>query len=165
LTWATTNELNNKGYDVERSLNGRDFSSIAFVKTNGRDVANVNNYTYIDQEKLNAEALYYRLKQIDLNGAFKYSGIIKVNIQNRFSFSVYPNPVANNSWAQFQLTENAKVTIQLVSANGKIIQAVNKGMLSRGTYSIPLNLENAAKGIYYVKLFLDKEPYSLAIIK
>ncbi len=165
LSWATSNELNNKGYDVERSINGKDFSAIGFVEGNG-STTNVNNYTYNDIGKLPAGSLYYRLKQIDLDGTYEYSSIIKVDIDNEFSFNVYPNPVANNnSWAQFQLSETAQVSMQLVSSEGKILQSVNKGLLSSGTYSIPLSLNNAVKGTYFVKLNVGDKTYTQKVIK
>ncbi len=164
LTWATSNELNNKGYDVERSINGKDFSAIGFVKSIG-STTDVNNYAYNDIGKLPAGILYYRLKQIDLDGAYEYSGIIKVNIDTEFSFNVYPNPAVNNSWVQFQLPNSAKVSMQLVSSDGKILSAVDKGLLLPGTYSIPLTLNNTLKGSYFVRLYVANKMYTQKILK
>ncbi|MFZ1801241.1 MAG: T9SS type A sorting domain-containing protein, partial [Chitinophagaceae bacterium] len=109
---------------------------------------------------------YYRLKQIDNDGRFTYSSIIQLkNVIADFAWSVYPNPVINNGWMQVQLPNAAKVSIQVVSSNGTLISMTDKGTLQTGTYSIPLNLDKAAKGVYIVKLMIDNKTYSKTIVK
>lgn len=163
LNWSTSNEINNKGYDVERSINGKDFSAIGFVKSNG-NTSGVTNYAYTDASKLPSGVLYYRLKQIDLDGAYKYSNIIHVNF-DKFSFNVYPNPVIDNSSVQFQLQETADVSMQVVSSTGKTLQIINKGILQPGTYSVPVSLNAAAKGTYFIKMFAGDKSYVQTVIK
>lgn len=164
LNWATSGELNNKGFDVERSADGRSFTAINFVKGNGT-TANLSKYTFTDGSKFLSGTTYYRLKQIDVNGAIDYSKIIQVNIQNTFKWAVYPNPVLKDSWLQLQLAESSKVTIQLVSSEGRILQSIDKGLLQPGTYSVPLNLNTAAKGTYFAKLVVNGKTYSQTLIK
>ena len=79
LNWATSGELNNKGFDVERSADGRSFTAIDFVKGNGT-TANLSKYSYTDGNKFLSGTTYYRLKQIDVNGATDYSKVIQVNM-------------------------------------------------------------------------------------
>jgi len=164
LNWTTTNEINNKGFDVERSADGQVFSPIGFVA--GQNNSNVeNSYTYTDVKPVNGTN-YYRLKQIDNDGKFTYSGIIQLkNVIADFAWSVYPNPVVDNGWMQVQLPNAAKVSVQIVSSTGNIISMIDKGTLQTGTYSIPLNLNNASKGIYIVKLIVDNKTYSKTIVK
>ena len=164
LKWTTTNEINNKGFDVERSTDGQIFTPIGFVA--GQNSSNVeNNYTYTDVKPVNG-VNYYRLKQIDNDGRFAYSSIIQLkNVIADFAWNVYPNPVINNGWMQVQLPNSAKVSVQVVSSTGTLISMTDKGTLQTGTYSIPLNLDKAAKGIYIVKLILDNKTYSKTIVK
>jgi len=164
LKWTTTNEINNKGFDVERSADGQVFSPISFVA--GQNNSNVeNNYTYTDVKPVNGTN-YYRLKQIDNDGKFTYSGIIQLkNVIADFAWSVYPNPVVDNGWMQVQLPNAAKVSVQIVSSTGNIISMIDKGTLQTGTYSIPLNLDKAAKGMYIIKLIVDNKTYSKTIVK
>lgn len=164
LNWSTSDELNNKGFDVERSTNSQDFSAIGFVKGTGT-TGNKSNYNFTDGNKFLSGNIYYRLKQIDLNGNYRYSKIIQVNIQNTFKWGIYPNPVVTDSWLQLQLAETSKVSVQLVTANGSILQSVDKGLLQPGTYSVPLNLNNAAKGTYFARLIVNGKTYSQTIIK
>ena len=164
LNWSTSSELNNKGFDVERSTNAQDFTAIGFVQGNGT-TAIKSNYNFTDGNKFLSGNIYYRLKQIDLDDKYKYSKIIQVNIQNTFKWGIYPNPVVTDSWLQLQLAEKSKVSIQLVTANGSILQSVDKGLLQPGTYSVPLNLNNAAKGTYFARLIVNGKTYSQTIIK
>jgi len=162
LNWSTGNELNNKGFDIERSVDGSNFAAIGFVKAG---TATSGKYSFTDGSKFLGGDMYYRLKQIDLDGKADYSAVIKVNIENKFKWEVYPNPVAKNTSLQVQLDKNAKVSIQVVSANGKIMQAVDKGLLMPGTYSVPLDLSTAAKGVYFVKIVIDGKTYTKTIVK
>ncbi len=95
LNWQTATEINNQGFDIERSTDGLIFSKIAYVKGNG--TTNVpQNYNHNDANLISqTQYLYYRLKQVDSNGEFEYSNIVSVKIPqlNNATFSIYPNPV------------------------------------------------------------------------
>ena len=164
LKWTTTNEINNKGFDVERSADGQVFNPIGFV-AGQNNAAGENNYTFTDVKPVNGTN-YYRLKQIDNDGHTMYSGIIQLkNVIADFAWSVYPNPVVDNGWMQVQLPKAAKVAVNVVSSTGNIISMIDKGTLQSGTYSIPLNLNTAAKGVYIVNLIIDNKTYSKTIVK
>ena len=109
--------------------------------------------------------MFYRLKQIDLDGKFTYSKTIHLTQENKFSWTVYPNPAVTDTWLMLNLPATAKVTIQVASLNGKILQAVDKGTLLPGTYSLPLKLNNVAHGTYYVKLIVGDKTYTQTVIK
>ncbi|MGI8951815.1 MAG: choice-of-anchor J domain-containing protein [Chitinophagaceae bacterium] len=161
LNWSTSNEINNKGFEVQKSLNGETFTSIGFVQ--GADnTPNINNYSFTDA-KLLSGLNYYRLKQIDFDGRFSYSSTIKLDF-SKFNWTILGNP-SRNSWIQLQIDKPANISIQIISLNGKIIQTINKGNISQGTYSVPINLSNFAPGIYIVKLIADNQTYSKKIIK
>lgn len=95
INWATASELNNDYFIVERSANGENFLSIGEVKGNGT-TNNRNDYKMIDTSPLNGKA-YYRLKQTDYDGSFKYSKIITVTVESfSTTLEVYPNPSNGN---------------------------------------------------------------------
>ncbi|MFZ1800129.1 MAG: T9SS type A sorting domain-containing protein [Chitinophagaceae bacterium] len=162
LNWSTANEINNKGFEVEKSTNGQTFTDIGFVPGNNNS-STTNSYTFTDV-KVVSGANYYRLKQIDNDGTFEYSSVIKLNY-SAFDWSILGNPVANNSWIQLQLDKSANVSIQIYSMNGNIIATINKGNLLAGTYSIPINLAGKSAGMYVVRLMVDGQTYSKKIIK
>lgn len=94
LTWNTGSEKNNYYFELERSENGVDFKKITELGSkakNGNSSSNLN-YQVIDQEPYSGTA-YYRLKQVDLDGTFIYSGTIIVEYEKPQSeFTIYPNP-------------------------------------------------------------------------
>ncbi|MEO7209322.1 MAG: T9SS type A sorting domain-containing protein, partial [Chitinophagaceae bacterium] len=162
LSWSTANEINNKGFEVQKSTNGQTFTDLGFVAGHNNS-STVNNYNYTDA-KVVSGANYYRLKQIDNNGNFDYSSVIKLDYA-AFDWNILGNPVSGNSWIQLQLDKSSEVSIQIVSMNGNIIQTINKGNLSAGTFSIPINLSGKSAGLYVVRLMVDGQPYSKKIVK
>ncbi len=162
LSWSTATEINNKGFEVERSYDGQTFTGIGFVQGQGNSSV-VNNYNYTDEKVLSGYN-YYRLRQEDIDGNFNYSSTIRLDFK-RFDWAIFGNPVSSASWVQVQLTKASHVAIQVLTIDGKVISTINKGNISQGTYSIPLNLGNAPAGIYVVRLLTDDGSYSKKIVK
>ncbi len=162
LSWRTATELNNKGFKVERSYDGRTFAGIGFVPGHG-NASLVNDYNYTDI-KVQSGYNFYRLKQMDIDGNINYSSTIRLDFKN-FAWSVLGNPVTANSWVQVQLAKSSKVALQIITSDGRVLQTINKGSLSAGTYSIPLSLGNVASGIYVVRLIVDNTSFSKMVVK
>ena len=161
LTWSTANEINNKGFEVEQSHDNKTFSSIGFVAA-VKTSTGVNNYSFTNS-KLLSGANYYRLKQVDNDGASRLSSVVKLDF-SKFAWAIFGNP-SNNTFIQLQTEKQSNVAVQIVSLNGQLIQTIRKGNLSQGTYNIPLNLSNVPHGIYIVKLLVDKNSYTKKLIK
>ena len=162
LTWRTATELNNKGFEVERSYDGQTFAGIGFVQGHGNSSV-VNTYDYTDI-KVQSGYNFYRLKQMDIDGNFIYSSTIRLDFKN-FAWSILGNPVTASSWVQVQLAKTSKVALQIITSDGRLLQTINKGSLSAGTYSIPLSLGNVASGIYVVRLIVDNTSFSKMVVK
>ncbi|MBX7050135.1 MAG: VCBS repeat-containing protein, partial [Chitinophagales bacterium] len=91
LEWTTASELNNDKFIIERSSNGDDFDAIGIVSGAGTTEI-VHNYQFFDQAPAGG-INYYRLKQVDLDGAFTYSQMIVVEVSGEASYlKIYPNP-------------------------------------------------------------------------
>lgn len=162
LTWTTSSEIENAGYEVQKSLDGTNFSAIGFVKGAGNSTM-INNYSFTDT-KVGNGTNYYRLKQIDVDGRYKYSSTIKLDYLS-FSWNVAGYAGDNNKWVQLNLDRAAKVTIQLMSINGQIVQTINKGHLTQGAYTIPLHLADKSNGVYIVRLIVDQQIHTKKITK
>ncbi|WP_162910481.1 T9SS type A sorting domain-containing protein [Hymenobacter oligotrophus] len=91
LNWATAQEKNNRGFEVERSQNGTEFASIGFKAGHGNS-ARRHEYSLVDEQPL-AGVSYYRLKQIDNDGTVNYSPVLTVKNGRVADVAVYPNPV------------------------------------------------------------------------
>jgi hypothetical protein len=145
LTWQATHEANFREYQVERSTNGIDFTSIGSV--HGQ---NLFNYNYNDNSLPNKSVVYYRLKLIDADGKAQYSNIVSVRLNNNFSNAiVYPNPTLG------------KLNIQLInplmeSSNVTVIDVTGRKVLSSkaeaGTVNVLLNVASLPAGRYIVTI-------------
>ncbi len=162
LTWSSATEINNKGFEVQRSSDGQVFTDLKFVPGKGNS-AIINTYAYTDI-KVSGGFNYYRLKQVDFDGSFKYSSIIRLDYEH-FDWTIFGNPVSSNSWIQLQVAETSNIVFQIFTINGKLIKTINKGTVSQGTYSIPLNLGDVPSGAYIVKLIFNNKTLSKQIYK
>ena len=169
LVWFTSSEINNKGFDVERSIDGKTFETIAFVKGEGNSNSNVM-YTSIDENPFvinQVQKLYYRLNQIDFDGKSSFSPIREVSVNDVFDneISIYPNPFTNELNIETLNTENAICTIQVVDISGRILinqtEAVTKGL---GTIKLS-NTSNLSAGIYMVKISNNGIVKTIKIVK
>lgn len=119
LKWETATEINNEGFEIERSEDGVEWKNIGFVEGNGTTNDN-ESYTFLDQNPMTG-GNYYRLKQMDYDGAFEYSDVVFVRTsQEQTGFSAYPNPVKNELNLDLD-REITNITIRLVDTAGKLI--------------------------------------------
>jgi hypothetical protein len=146
LQWTTASETNNASFAIERSANGVNFNAISSVNGAGTS-SSAKQYTYTDAAPL-VGANYYRLKQIDINGAFEYSNAIVVTAKSAAtsSLAIYPNP-ANNIATLTVSNTYLNTTAQLYNIEGKLQQTI---MVKNNQQAI--NVQPLAKGIYLLKL-------------
>jgi hypothetical protein len=93
LNWRTASEINNAYFLTERSIDGINWQRVTKVNGAGNSTS-IKNYSYTDIRKYKNNS-YYRLKQTDFNGEFKYSNIIEITKckNERNELAIYPNPV------------------------------------------------------------------------
>ncbi len=160
LNWATAAEQNNLGFDIERSNDGNVFKKIYFVSGKGNSTEE-NHYSFTDN-KTNSGTFYYRLKQIDFNGSFNYSEVIKADIAaspNKFDLNQnYPNPFNPSTTISYQLSAVSKVSLKVYDVLGREVATLVNEVQSPGNYSVQLgNNSNIGltSGIYFYKLIAD----------
>lgn len=93
LKWSTATELDNDHFEIEHSLNGKDFVSIAQVKANGTSATD-HSYTYV-QENIGVGKHFYRIIDIDKGGNKRYSQIITLSSGSLSVLQLYPNPATS----------------------------------------------------------------------
>jgi len=96
LSWQTASEFNNEGFEIQRAATPGEWESIGFVEGDGFSVT-LNNYSFTDPAPLRSFN-YYRLKQIDFDGAFEYSAVVVIDFKNAgesTDLHIFPNPVAD----------------------------------------------------------------------
>jgi hypothetical protein len=154
LTWSTATELNNKGFEVQYSFNGKDFKDLAFVaskensKNNGSDL----NYQYTDSKGVGGN-IYYRLEQVDVNGNTNYSGVVLVkgNSINALSLnSVYPNPAKDRLNLIISSPVNNNINIIITDLAGKIVKRQAYSVVSGGN-NVDFDVSALPAGSYFIK--------------
>lgn len=146
LNWTTATEQNNAFFGVERSADGSNWQQIGKVDGAGNSSQPLS-YVYTDQQPLNGTS-YYRLKQTDYNGTFKYSPVEVVRLQNgNPTLRVYPNPVGQEVTIQ---TSKVVVQVNLLSTNGRTVLRHAPSRVAGGTFSI--NVHSVQSGIYLLQV-------------
>ncbi len=123
ITWQTSTETNNNIFELERSIDGKNFTIINTQKSKGNSRSN-QIYGYNDNQ-ITANTVYYRLKQTDFDGKFSHSKIISLKADFESKLSVYPNPFSN----QINISASKNIaSLKIISASGKTIvsQTVNQ---------------------------------------
>jgi len=152
LKWQTATETNNLGFSVERRTNKTDWQSIGFVKGNGTS-AQIHNYGFTDS-KLNSGTVYYRLKQIDLDGKFTYSNIVEagISLPQKFVLSQnFPNPFNPSTVIKYSIPVSGHVSLQVFDVLGRLVETLVDETKSAGEYSLEFKT-NLSSGVYYYTL-------------
>ena len=145
LIWTTSNELNSKNFEVERSIDGKNFNAIGTVEAEGF----ASDYSFIDVKPF-VGLNYYRLKMVDKDGKFEYSEIKTIKFGNSFKFEMYPNPA--KSTVNILVDKlNSKAILIITNIYGK--QLYNQ-LLNDGNNVI--NINSFSKGIYLVNITTDE---------
>ncbi len=167
LIWSTATEINNEGFIIQRSVDGKSFDDIGYVKGH-EDSDELLSYSFKDYAPPSG-LIYYRLKQVDFDGAFEFSRIEVAEIAKEFneSFSIFPNPIQGTSIElKTEGIQNEEISLSLMSIDGKIIW--NKQLLvpyegsilhlplnqkfNRGTY---LMLCETRSGVSQIKVIIE----------
>ncbi|GEO12067.1 reprolysin-like metallopeptidase [Segetibacter aerophilus] len=152
LQWSAINEINNKSYEIEKSIDGISFGFVGEV--NAANGVGLQQYSFNDV-KPNKGDNYYRLKQVDKDGKYSYSKIVKVELQeSAANFMIFPNPAVDKSTVRV-LTETKQLTITLSNAAGKLVYKRDAGFVSAGQeFEIPV--KGFSKGLYVLTLSTEK---------
>ncbi|MEM6878917.1 MAG: T9SS type A sorting domain-containing protein, partial [Bacteroidota bacterium] len=158
LSWQTEWEQNTSHFNIERSLDGRSFTTLARVQAAGYSEV-PRSYEYIDQEALNTRRWYYRLRMVDLDETFTYSLIRQVSraseAEDQVVFQLVdplPNPV-NNRFLDLPIQRFTAggLQVNLLDQQGRSLFQ-QKYMQPEGINSISLDLTNLPSAMYWLQL-------------
>jgi hypothetical protein len=155
LTWSTSSEKNNKGFMVEKSSDGISFTNIGFVK-GAFNTTKLQNYKHSDLNAFeSSNTLYYRLKQLDLDGQYTYSSVVLVNKESNElnQLRVFPNPFTANFQIAINGAKNEKVSIETFDIQGKLVNSQRINLTENGLNLLNTNnLEALQGGVYFVNI-------------
>jgi len=159
LNWATATELNNKGFEIQRSSNKAEFKTIAFIDGKGT-ATQQNQYSYVDRNLQPRTEYSYRLKQIDFDGTYSYSSVINLGVSLPSVIVLdqnYPNPFNPVTKISFALPFKSKVSLDIYNLLGQKVMTLAEGELEEGTHSYDVNASGLSSGIYVYSLSATDE--------
>ncbi|MEP6712858.1 MAG: T9SS type A sorting domain-containing protein [Ferruginibacter sp.] len=152
VNWSTASEANNKYFDLEKSIDGGDnWKLVNTVYTTGNSNGQ-RNYNSYDAKPLGGYN-YYRIKQVDTDGNFKYSITVRVKINiDRTAITVLANPFVSNIAVDFLTATNSTVYVRLVDITGKQV-ATQRWAVPKGSSRHSMdNVSNLSKGMYIISV-------------
>jgi len=161
LAWSTLSETNNYGFEVQRSASKTTgFVTIpgSFTKGNGTTAVR-HSYSYTDAS-VSAGQSYYRLRQIDLNGAEHFSDVLDVTataiapvLPTEFAMRQnYPNPFNPTTIVEFDLPKDSHVKLELYNVLGQRVMSVLDENRAAGTQRVQIDASKLATGVYLYRL-------------
>ncbi|MBT8380647.1 MAG: T9SS type A sorting domain-containing protein [Ignavibacteria bacterium] len=154
LSWSTATELNNHGFEIERSADKTIWRTIGFKEGKGT-TSETQQYSYSDiLSGINSSRLYYRLKQLDFDGSFEYSKIVEAVVAPiDFALSQnYPNPFNPVTIINYQLPAKIFVSLKIYDVLGNEIAALVNEEKPPGKYEVEFDATNLTSGTYFYKL-------------
>lgn len=152
LDWSTAAEVNNAFFILDHSADGINFTQVAELPGAGTDLDGAD-YRAQDFEPFN-ELTYYRLKQIDLNGAYKYSSVIVIQSELNEIFqiiSAYPNPVSETLHIDVISPKKDDGKLSVVDFTGKVIHQTSVS-LEDGLNLVSVPVDHLKSGVYMLSL-------------
>ena len=154
--WETASETDNDHFEVERSIDGEKFEKVGDnIPGCGPGTCPDNHfYSLTDYEKCKG-LVYYRLKQVDIDGKYTYSDVVAIDCGNRANhLNVHPNPAQSSITITYNESNECNVTVSIIDYTGRVIfkkvYAAKKGLNQQ-----QINIDNLSDGAYYLDLHSD----------
>lgn len=152
LKWIVSNEIDIKGYELQRSSNGNTFEAIGFISSKATSNQSKNlNYTFVDNNSISNDA-YYRLKQVAKDGSFDYSNVVLVKglkVSGLVVGNVYPNPVKDLLNVTIASSNSKSVKVSITDLLGKTVLNTNASLV-QGDNNIQIKLNKLSVGSYTI---------------
>lgn len=165
LRWSTATELNNKGFEVQRSVNGGKYQTLGFVKGAGNS-STVQNYTFNDVSTV-AGSVCYRLKQVDYNGSFEFSKSACLTLEMAKAAAqviTTPNPFNGELRVAYSSAEDATAQVEIIDMLGKSHYSAAQ-RVTKGSNDFSINTESLPNGIYFIRITSGTDMTTQRIIK
>lgn len=158
LSWTTASEINNRGFDVQRSTDGINYTSIGFVSSlaAGGNSNDKLSYRFTDNTPAGVKQ-YYRLRQEDFDGRNKLSNIVLINGAKPVNVAIdglFPNPARSVLNVLVSAPERTRLTLLVTDMAGRTLsQKVVSA--ETGSNTIQLDINNLASGTYMVRVVCE----------
>lgn len=154
ISWQTSSESNTDHFEVERSVNGTDWISIASQDAAGQS-SSTQNYTYSDEGTVSSTKVFYRIKTVDKDFRKNYSLVKPSSCQSTGLWNVWPNPAKDQVNISLEIERTCKIQFQLVDNKGSVVHQWIKES-QPGANQFILNLEGLPSGAYHLAATWDE---------
>lgn len=163
INWQTASEHHSASFDVEKSRDGNNWSLLESIQAAGNSTT-LLDYSVVDSEKA-TDVMYYRLNQIDQDGASKIYGPISANCfeTTDFTATVFPNPTKDLFTLEISNNTAQNLSIQLIGTDGKVVYQTMQ-FLEAGTTILPLSSEHLNEGIYTLQVNTENAMETIKLV-
>ncbi len=166
VTWSTSMELNSSKYEVERSVDGINYEVVATKAAGGNSSVKLFYSITDNVTSLTASIVYYRLKQIDIDGTSNRSKVASVKLKKSLgNFTVSPNPFSSNVNINIEWNKNENTVVKVFNILGKEIVAKNVNMTQGSNNIIIEELARVIPGTYIIQFNTATEKLIKQVIK
>src|SRR5690606_18728758 len=158
LEWRTASEINNSGFEVQRSNDGVNFTTIGWVEGNGSTTVE-HQYLFTDENPEKGWN-YYRLKQIDYDEQFEYSRLIPVFVDDLPQVEVYPNPLRDHIFLS-RINTEVPPEVTLTNVLGQRSWILTQDPMQPARFNLPVRLE---PGVYSARIRVGDATYTRKVI-
>ncbi|MDQ8005602.1 MAG: T9SS type A sorting domain-containing protein [Pedobacter sp.] len=161
VKWSTANEENNAKFEVEKSLDGKNFFVIDTKDGKGNSIT-ISNYEFLDATF--KQSAYYRLVDVSASGKRNpHTSLTKFvkGLDNSLSVVAYPNPVTTKLFVSVGSANKENVKVSLVDLTGKTL----KTKTADSSQPIELDVAGVATGSYILQVIKDSGNVSKKIVK
>lgn len=125
IQWSTSEEISADMYQVERSIDGTNWSTIAYVAAVGNS-SSLNNYSFTDKN-VSAQVVYYRIKEVDVDGKTVYTAIKSIKLESASASEIKIAGISNKVLLQFPREIKGNFIVRFVSKSGQVVdqQTIN----------------------------------------
>jgi hypothetical protein len=167
VQWATASEINNQGFEVHRATRPPEFELIGYVTGKGNTHA-LSEYSWTDHRVAKNQTYYYRLRQVDFDGMYRWTDIVAARLDGRGNIlSASPNPYSGQT--QLMLHLHAKSTVQLTvySSLGQVVSRFEFESLDAGIHLFDFGSGGSgfAAGVFTVNALVDGESLWLRLVE
>lgn len=150
LKWQSEQETGFSHFNIQRSFDGTNFTSIGNI--NGSGNSNRNNYSYNDNDLKNRQVqnVFYRLQLMDKNGSFTYSKILRFDLNLTIpTITTFPNPATHSLNLSFTQNKPGKVIISITDMKGIIVKKQTENIIA-GRVSLTIDVSTLAPATYII---------------
>ncbi len=156
VNWSTASEINNHYFDVERSNNGgTDWLTVATVRSSNGNSNSTQQYSSYDAKPVTGNNLY-RIRQVDLDGRFKFSPSVNVKLTaERTGISILTNPFSQSITADFLTNRAQQLVCRLTDAGGRTVYTQSFTAAKGSSRKVWNGLSQLSAGLYILQVTGD----------